>query len=63
MGKVQAHMDNELLKEVKKDAIDKGITIGTYVAEALVAKLELRNTEVSEKETVNKTNLDSKEGE
>lgn len=63
MGKVQAHIDNEILKEVKKDAIDKDITIGNYVAEALVSKLEQSKAEAVSKEAVNKTNIENKEGE
>ena len=63
MGKVQAHIDNEILKEVKKDAIDKDITIGNYVAEALVSKLEQSKAEALGKESVNKTNLDIDKGE
>jgi hypothetical protein len=60
MGKVQANVDTELLKEVKKDAIDKDITIGTYVAEALVSKLEQSKAE-AKKEFTNQTNLIEKE--
>ena len=49
MAKVQANIDNELLKQIKKDAIDKDVTIGTYVSEALVSKLE-QNKEGEKKE-------------
>lgn len=48
MAKVQANIDNELLKQIKKDAIDKDVTIGTYVSEALVHKLEQSKEEKKE---------------
>ena len=56
MGKVQAHVDNELLKEVKKDAIDKDETLGTYVKEALVSRLEKSKGESLDKEHKQTTN-------
>jgi hypothetical protein len=53
MGKVQAHVDNEILKKVKKDAIDKDETLGTYVKEALVERLEKSKGESLDKENTN----------
>jgi hypothetical protein len=49
MPHVQANLDNETFKEVKKDAIDKDVTLGDYVKDALKAHLKRgSNTEEAE---------------
>lgn len=55
MPYVQTSLDSETFKEVKKDAIDKAITLGDYVKEAVVERL--RSGKVEGKETTNGTNL------
>jgi hypothetical protein len=55
MGKIQAFVDDRVLKEVKKDAIDENVSVGNYITEALVERLERRKAEAN-KETVNQTN-------
>ena len=50
---VQANLDSKTFKEVKKDAIDKDVTLGTYVKEAVLERLERSKAEASEEETTN----------
>jgi hypothetical protein len=57
---VQAKLDDATFKEVKKDAIDKDVTVGTYVKEAVVARLEQKE---AGKELTNETNIDSLKGD
>jgi len=40
MPHVQARLKDDIFKEVKKDAIDKDITMADYVRDAVTAKLE-----------------------
>ena len=63
MPHIQAKLDSETFKKVKKDAIDKDITMGDYIKDAVIDCLNRSEAEALEKETVNKPNLDSKEGE
>lgn len=56
---VQAKLDEATFKEVKKDAIDKDVTVGTYVKEAVVARLK----EEAGRDITNETNTDSLKGE
>lgn len=56
---VQTKLDDATFKEVKKDAIDKDVTMGTYVKEAVVARLK----EEASREQSNQTNSNSTEGE
>ena len=59
MSHIQAHVNGELVKEVKKKAIDKDITINAYVEKALRTQLEIDRKEeaVEEAERVNLINL------
>jgi hypothetical protein len=52
MSHLQAHVDGELLKEVKKIAIDQDVHVKDYVQKALRTQLELDKAEG--KETTNK---------
>jgi hypothetical protein len=51
MPHVQASLDNETYKEIKKDAIDKDVTLGNYVKEALKEHLK-RGSEDAEAKSV-----------
>lgn len=56
MPHVQAKLDEQTFKEVKKDAIDKEEAIGDYVKDAVVKKLEQSKlTEASESALNNQT--------
>ena len=48
MSHIQAHVNGELVKEVKKKAIDKDITVNAYVEKALRTQLEIDKKEESE---------------
>ena len=48
MSHIQAHVNGELVKEVKKKAIDKDITVNAYVEKALRTQLEIDRKEESE---------------
>ena len=64
MSYVQTRLPTELLKEVKKDAIDKDLSLGDYVKEALVGQLERSKSEKAEafdKESINQPNSNDKE--
>lgn len=40
MPHVQANLDESTFKDIKKDAIDSNLSVGDYVKDALVKKLE-----------------------
>lgn len=50
MSHIQAHVNGELVKEVKKKAIDKDITVNAYVEKALRTQLEIDRKEELEEE-------------
>jgi hypothetical protein len=56
MSHLQVHVSGELIKEVKKSAIDKEVTVKDFVEASLREKLE-RDKEAEGKESVNVTNL------
>jgi hypothetical protein len=51
MPHIQANLDDETYKEIKKDAIDKDVTMGNYAAEALKSFLK-RGSEDAEAKPV-----------
>lgn len=51
MPHIQANLDSETYKEIKKDAINKDVTLGNYAAEALKEHLK-RGTEEAEAKPV-----------
>jgi hypothetical protein len=53
---LQAHVDGDLLKEVKKIAIDQDVHVKDYVQKALRTQLELDKAEAGTKESTNQTN-------
>ena len=58
MSHIQAHVNGELVKEVKKKAIDKDITVNAYVEKALRTQLEIdRKEEREEAEKSEPSNL------
>ena len=67
MSHLQAHVDGELLKEVKKSAIDQDIPVKDYVQKALRTQLELDKQDVKSgsgvMETVNEPNQSTNEGD
>lgn len=63
MPHVQTKLDSDTYKEVKKDAIDKDVTMADYVKEAVVAHLQRgkgEKAEAEDKESVDETKLKSK---
>lgn len=57
MPHVQTRLDTDVFKEVKKDAIDKDVTLGDYIKDAVVERLKRSKEEALDKDTVNETNL------
>jgi hypothetical protein len=54
MAHLQVHIDKDLLKEVKKAAIEQDITVKDYVHKAFQTQLEA--DKVEEEETINQSN-------
>lgn len=60
MAHLQVHINLELLKQVKKNAIDQDLSVRDYVKKALVNQIELDRKEegdrkLSETNNINKT--------
>jgi len=61
MPHVQAKLNSETFKEVKKDAIDKDVTLGDYVKDAVIDRLNRSKEEALDKENVNETLTNEKD--
>jgi hypothetical protein len=60
---IQAKLDSETFKELKKEVVDKETTVGDFVKDAVVSKLEESKKEkedkkMSESESNNQTKTD-----